>query len=165
LAIIIILVIFVPYLNLIIYPIDYDSIGNQWSERICTQTNEKTAGACVVATFLRDSGKEGNEKSISIQTQTTKRGTNSWQMAQTLRQEGYKISFKFDKELIDNPPAPCIAGVKFDDPTRPYHYIALLGNTERGYIVGDPLEGRLRIKAKYLGENYDLTGLFMIIDK
>ncbi len=151
----------VPFIYPFIYPLDHETMGNHWEGAACTQTTEYTSGSCCVATILRDSGMEGNEREMARECFTTTLGTQRWAMGKALAKRGFQIKVENLKASVDKIPSPSILEVSFPgnaERTEVPHYIAVLFNSKNGYIVCDPLVGELRLSLEDLKNDYKLSG-------
>ena len=70
-------------------------------------------------------------------------------------------------QILDQPvaklPYPSVAGVKL--PGGVGHFIAVLGETDDAYIVGEPMSGKLIVPKARIGTTYNFTGFFMVVGK
>jgi len=163
--VIFILVLVIPYLKPIILPLDYSQLKDEWIDDICIQTSPATCGPCSAATLLKAMGIPASEKELAKESYTCLRGTEIWYLVRAIKEKGASIRYSIEKPQPNNLKYPSIAGVCLGSPEGAGHFIAIIGKTGKGYIIGDSLSGRAELPEEKLNQIYFFTGFFMVIEK
>jgi len=151
-----------PYIKPIIFAEDLNSFKDKWKDGVTIQS-ASSCGPASTATLLKKLGHSVTEKEIAEEVYTSSRGTENWYLARAIRSRGFKVSYIQKKPNPDNLPYPSIAGVTLQNGIG--HFIAILGEIDGRWIVGDSLEGKLKLDKNSIGDKYHFTGFFMVVSK
>lgn len=157
------LLLVVPYLKPLLSPLDLETLKDLWQDGVCLQSSGSTCGPSCAATLLKASGRTASERALANAAHTTVGGTECWYLVRTMRAEGLTVSLTTTEPNPSRMPWPAIAGTRLGRDGAG-HYITVLGETPLGYVIGDPLEGRLNLTADQLRRSYWFTGFFITVD-
>lgn len=153
----------VPYVKPLLNPLDLGRLAGVCTNGVCLQSTASTCGPSSAATVLRLFGMEENEKTLAREAHTTASGTENWYLARALRRRGFPVHYAVLERPVSTLPYPSIAGVVL--PGGAGHFIAVLGETDAAYVLGDPMIGKLTVPKSRLARAYDFTGFFMVVQK
>ena len=151
----------VPFLKPALVPIDLDSLRDQCEGEICMQSTFSTCGPSSSATILKALGQKSSEAELARECFTSRGGTEIWYIARAFQRRGYRARVEIQPVKNLSPPSPAIAGVVL--PGGAGHFIAILSQTDKEVIIGDPMKGKLVVKRGDLKEYYRFTGFFLVI--
>jgi hypothetical protein len=157
------LLIVVPYLKPLLSPLDLDRLSDRWRDDVCLQSSGSTCGPSCAATLLKASGHALSERSLAEAAHTTVGGTECWYLVRAMRAGGLAISMSKTGPNPQHMPWPAIAGTRLGRDGAG-HYVTVLGESPEGYVIGDPLEGRLTLSREQLRHAYWFTGFFITVD-
>jgi hypothetical protein len=132
----------------------------RWANEACLQSSASTCGPCASATILRSLGDDVSERLLASESRTSRAGTLNWLLARALRRRGYSVTFLAPASWLDVR-APALVGVQL--PSGVGHFIAVLGRDGDLVEVGEPLEGRRRLRVSELNGRYRWQGFAMEI--
>lgn len=151
-----------PYLKQIVLRPDWGKFENRWSENICMQSSESSCGPASAATLLRFLGDETvTEVSLARECFTSRRGTENWYLVRALRHRGLIANCVVTQPGVEHVLFPSVAGVKLKNADGSGHFIAVLGKSTSGFIIGDPLNGREVLSIGELEDRYVFTGFYL----
>lgn len=151
----------IPFIKPALDPIDLDRLRNQCVGEICMQSTFSTCGPSSSATILKSLGQNSSEAELARECFTSRGGTEIWYIARAFERRGYRASVQIQALNSLSPPSPAIAGVVL--PGGAGHFIAILGQTDKDVIIGDPMKGKLVVKKADLNGYYRFTGFFLVI--
>lgn len=151
----------VPYLKPIILPVDWNLFRDRWSEGVCIQSTSASCGPACVATLLRVAGHQVTERQIARECYTYARGTENWYMVRALERRGVPATIVVNDAAALQLQPPCVAGVRLGGARGAGHFVAVIERTRDGYVIGDPLRGRLIIGEPESTSAYYFTGFFI----
>lgn len=154
---------FVPYLKPVIAPLDVERLAAACKDGVCLQTAASTCGPASAASILRLFNVEETEKTLAKEAYTSAGGTENWYLARALRRRGFDVRYEIHDQPVKALPHPSVAGVRL--PGGVGHFIAILGETAEGYVVGEPMSGKLIVPKSRVRTAYDFTGFFMVVEK
>lgn len=152
-----------PYSKSVLLPIDLATMQDRWSDDICLQSTSSTCGPACVATLLKVSGHDVTERQIALESYACASGTENWYLARALRRRGLAVDFLVVEPHPDALRFPAIAGVNLGGEEGLGHFITVLDHTGEGYVIGDPLRGRLVLSLDETRRRYHFTGFFMVV--
>lgn len=155
--------ILVPYVKPLLNPLDTERLAGVCRNGVCLQSTASTCGPSSAATLLRLFGLEETEKTLAREAHTTASGTENWYLARALRRRGFPVHYAVLERPVSRLPHPSIAGVVL--PGGAGHFIAVLGETDAAYVLGDPMVGKLTVPKSRVANAYDFTGFFMVVGK
>jgi len=155
-------VLLVPYSKPLLMPLDLGNVQDRWRDGVCLQSTSATCGPACAATLLRHAGIEATEGQMAKECFSYARGTENWYMARALRRRGLRVAFAADRAEPEELRYPAIAGVRLGR-NGPGHFVTVLGREGDGYVVGDPLRGRVRVALEDRSGPYFFTGFFMVV--
>jgi hypothetical protein len=158
------LLLVIPYLKPLLSPLDLEHLGDHWQDGICLQTSGSTCGPSCAATLLKAQGRLVSERSMAEAARTTASGTECWYLIRAMRQEGMDVSLITTEANPPRLPWPAIAGTRIGERAGVGHFITVLGETAKGYVIGDPLRGRLELAREEIGTTRWFTGFFITVD-
>ncbi len=151
------ILIFIPYAKIFLSPIDLSYIKNKVLDGVTIQTTSSSCGPSAVASLLRLRGIEKTEKEIVISCNTTRTGTEIWNIKKYLQSINIDSSFIIDKKIL--PPYPSIAGIKLGNGMG--HFIAILDLKDGEYIIGDSISGKNYIDSTMIKDEINFTGFYL----
>ena len=154
---------FVPYMKPVIAPLDVERLAAVCKDGVCLQTTASTCGPASAASILRLFNVEETEKTLAREAFTSAGGTENWYLARALRRRGFDVRYEIQQKPVKQLPWPSVAGVTL--PGGGGHFIAILGETAEGYVVGEPMSGKLIVPKSRVRTAYDFTGFFMVVEK
>ena len=152
----------VPFLKPVIAPLDPDALVDEWDGPVCKQSTGSTCGAASLASVLRVHGIEVREKDVARAAHSYGGGTEAWYLARHARDLGAVVRFTIDDGFAPEGGLPAIAGVKLGHIG---HFIAILGENDGMYRVGDPMVGEKFFTSRQLEEHYHFTGFHLRVGK
>lgn len=78
----------VPYLKMVMSPLNATELRERWEGNACLQSTESTCGPASAASILRFLGEDASEREIAKAAFSTSRGTEAWYMARYFRVRG-----------------------------------------------------------------------------
>ncbi len=153
----------VPYLKPLVSPLHIGTLAGVCEHGVCLQTTPSTCGPASVATILRMYDFQETEKTIAREAFTTAGGTENWYLARAVRRRGFTVRYQVLDRPVRELPYPAVAGVRLPDGMG--HFIAVIGETDTDYVVGDPMSGRVHVEKSNPAGSYHFTGFFMRIGK
>lgn len=151
----------VPYMKPGLAPLDLSRLAAECRDGVCLQSTPSTCGPASVASILRLFGVEETEKTLAREAFTSSGGTENWYLARALRRRGFPVRYVVEDRPVTALPFPAVAGVLL--PGGAGHFIAILGETDTTWVVGDPMYGRVNVAKSRPGASYDFTGFFMVV--
>ncbi len=151
----------VPYLKTILEPAQLHCFRDQWRDDVCLQSSSSSCGPASAATLLKYLGCHVSERTLARESFTAMSGTENWYLARALRKRGFTVEYVIKKPPVDSLPYPAVAGTRIGGPRGVGHFIAVIGEDDTHYIVGDPLQGRRLLSKVSFSEEYYFTGFFM----
>jgi len=103
------------------------------------------------------------EADLAHESYSTATGTEVWYLARALRAGGVEVEFERHAPTGLDVPIPSIASVEVGGSSGFGHFVALLGRTADGLVVGDPLQGREVIPVAEFRRRYTPTGFSLVI--
>lgn len=152
----------VPFTKPIISPIDTNLLGDEWDGQVCKQSTGSTCGAAALASVLGVYGMHVREKDVAHAAHSYGGGTEAWYLARFARRQGMAASFTINDGFEPEEGLPAIAGVKLGNVG---HFIAILGEENGYFLVGDPLVGTKQFTLCELEEHYTFTGFHLRVRK
>lgn len=152
---------FVPYMKPVVAPLDLTKLVAECRDDVCLQSTPATCGPASVASILRMFGVEETEQTLAREAFTSTGGTEIWYLARALRRRGFSVRYAVVDRPVAKLPLPSVAGVVLSGGIG--HFIAILGETDTTYVVGDPMYGRVNVSKARLGDSYNFTGFFMLV--
>jgi hypothetical protein len=152
-----------PYSKSVLLPINLATMQNRWSDDICLQSTSSTCGPACVATLLKLRGHDVAERQIARESYACASGTENWYLARALRRRGLAVDFLVVEPQPDALRFPAIAGVSLGGEEGVGHFITVLDHTGEGYVIADPLRGRLVLSPDEARRRYHFTGFFMLV--
>jgi hypothetical protein len=153
---------FVPYMKPLFAPLDTTGLAAVCRDGVCLQSTASTCGPASVDSILKLFNIEESEKTLAREAFTSAGGTENWYLARALRRRGFDVRYVVAEKPVMRLHFPAVAGVKLAGGAG--HFIAILGETDSAYVVGDPMFGKLHVPKPQLGRSYDFTGFFMIVE-
>ena len=155
--------VFTPFMGPVLQPIQWKEDIDDWTHDVCMQTTDATCGPACVATILRLRGQRATEREIAEETFAYGGGTETWYLLRALRRRNVDPDIVVDRRAGHEVRYPSIAAVTVRDRGDLKHFIVIFEKTEAGYIVGDPLEGRLILSPEKLHKTYGFAGVYLVI--
>jgi hypothetical protein len=152
----------VPFLKPLIAPMDSDALGNEWDGPVCLQSTGSTCGAASLSTVLGVHDIRVREKDVARAAHSYGGGTEAWYLARFARRQGAEARFTIDDGFAPEGGLPAIAGVKLGTIG---HFIAILGEENGRYLVGDPMIGPRQFTRLELEEHYTFTGFHLRVER
>lgn len=152
----------VPFLKPVIAPLDADALVDEWDGPVCKQSTGSTCGAASLASVLRVHGIQVREKDVARAAHSYGGGTEAWYLGRFARGRGTVVRFSIDHGFAPEDGLPAIAGVKLGNIG---HFIAILGENDGRYLVGDPMVGAKFFTRRELEEHYHFTGFHLRVGK
>ncbi|HBG27834.1 MAG: hypothetical protein A2Y10_06795 [Planctomycetes bacterium GWF2_41_51] len=162
LIIILIIAISIPYLKPVVVPLSSDKFENKWQDGICMQSTASSCGPASAVTILKLFDIETTEQKLARECYTYLGGTENWYLTRAFRRRGLRVKYRITDGLPKDLNLPAIAGVRIGNNG---HFIAVLAETDQGYITGDPLRGRQEFSKNKIENYFYFTGFFMEIQK
>ena len=134
-----------------------------WRDDVCLQTLPSSCGAAAGATVLKALGIAASEADLARDAHTTVTGTENWYLKRALESHGVNCRYEKFQPPVPRLPFPSIAGVHLGPISG--HFIAILAETETGYIIGEPTSGRKIIRKDLVRSGYEFTGFFLVLEK
>lgn len=157
------LLLVIPYLKPLLSPLDLEQLQDRWRDGVCLQSSSSTCGPSCAATILKELGHATSERTMGEAARTTASGTECWYLVRALRQEGLSVSLLKTEPNPPRLPWPAIAGTRIGNQDGTGHYVTILGENARGYLIGDPLHGLFTLTRAELGKKRWFTGFFIYI--
>ncbi len=154
------LVALVPYLKMMISPLDTTKLKERWENGACLQSTPSTCGPSSVASILKIHGEDATERQLAGASHTTASGTEAWYLARELRARGYSPRFDFRDGFSPEAGLPAMVGVRIGGYG---HFIAVLEMKGENVTVVDPLNGKRAIPLEEFRKTYVFTGFHMIV--
>lgn len=152
----------VPYLKMMMSPLDTRELKEHWENGACLQSTPSTCGPSSVASILKFHGEEATERDLARTAHTTARGTEAWYLAREMRSRGYTPRFDFRNGFSPEAGLPAMVGVRIGGYG---HFIAVL-EMKRGQVtVVDPLSGKQEIGLEDFKKTHIFTGFHMVIPR
>ena len=148
----------VPFIKPIIAPIDTHALGKEWDGPVCKQSTGSTCGAASLASVLLVHGIHVQESDVARAAHSYGGGTEAWYLARFARNQGVDARFTIDDGFAPEGGLPAVAGVKLGSVG---HFIAILGEENGIYLVGDPLIGPRHFTRQELESHYTFTGFHL----
>ena len=157
----------IPYVKMLLLPLhDADLTRSVWKDGVCMQSTPSTCGPASAATLLQAQGYAVSERELADECFTSSSGTEIWYLARALQRRGFTTHYLFTRMLPDALPEalpyPAIAGIAFGP--RAGHFIAILGKTPDGYLLGDPIRGKVKL-TKTNCAAFTFTGFFLRVQR
>lgn len=149
-----------PIIKPFIGPIPAATFMDEWDGEVCLQSTPSTCGAASTATILRQFGIEVTELELATEAHSYSGGTEAWYLARAVRSRGLEAQFDFEAGFSPERGLPAVVGVQLGSIG---HFIAVLGQENDQFVVGDPLSGRELLSHEELQERYVFTGFHMRI--
>lgn len=159
LLILLMLGIFIPHSKSVIFPVDYAALENECTNGYCLQTSNATCGPASAVTLLSHLGIEATERELARECYSYIGGTEVWYIARALRKRDLNCEFVIYENKPFELPYPAIAGVTVGAG----HFITIIGEEGDGYIVGEPLAGRIKINKGEIFDRMKFTGFFLVV--
>ncbi|MHB9130513.1 MAG: cysteine peptidase family C39 domain-containing protein [Armatimonadota bacterium] len=153
----------IPYAKSLLMPATLLRFEDRWEGDICLQTQPATCGPSSAATLLRAAGVPATERELAIDSFATFTGTENWYLARALRKRGFTVHYRILPTPLDKLPYPAIAGTNLHSPHGPGHFVAVLGEENGQYIIGDPLVGKVLLRKEQFDRVYWFSGFFMVV--
>ena len=153
----------IPYAKPWLAPLYQAEWHARWSDGVCLQTTPSTCGPSCAATLLRQHGRDVSERTLAEAAHTTAGGTECWYLVRALRAQGMDVTLVATAPNPPTLPWPSIAGTRLGEDGAG-HYVTVLGEDEHGYLIGDPLRGRVSLPRADIGKARWFTGFFMRVD-
>ncbi len=154
------LALLVPYAKQLLTPLAWPDAPAGWRDGICRQSTPATCGPASAATLSKSLGVVADERELARESFTTSTGTECWYLARALRRRGLRVEFLVVDPRTGAIPCPAIAG---EGAGGAGHFVALLERLPAGYVVADPLGGRMVVPEERLRRFGTLTGFFMTL--
>ncbi|MGE5416415.1 MAG: cysteine peptidase family C39 domain-containing protein [Acidobacteriota bacterium] len=151
------LLIFIPFMKPMIMPVGFSHFDNHWQDGVCLQSTRSTCGPSSLAAIFRHYGINRTEREIARGSYSSMSGTENWYLIRYARKNGLQCRCENVKQMIDVP-VPAIIGVRLGGFG---HFITVLGHENGKVIIGDPLQGRLKMTEAEFNHNYEFTGFVM----
>lgn len=152
----------VPYLKMVMSPLNESELRDRWEGEACLQSTESTCGPASTASILRFLGEDASEREISKAAFSTSRGTEAWYLARYLRKRGLSPGFDFRETFTPSVPLPAIVGVRVASFG---HFIAVLGIEDGMVTFVDPLSGKRKVKQGEFMKAHVFTGFHLSVAK
>jgi hypothetical protein len=136
----------------LLIPLRLDPLATNWRDDVCLQSTQASCGPCATATILRTLGVQVEEAQLAGEAQTAMTGTLNWLLLRALRDRGLQATLLEPRAPSEVAP-PAVLGVTLGEGGAG-HFVAYLANTGQGFVVGDPLEGRLVLDEEQFNEKY-----------
>lgn len=151
-----------PIIKPFIGPIPANTFRDEWDKEVCLQSTPSTCGAASTATILRQLGIEVEESELAKEAHSYSGGTEAWYLARAARSRGLKSHFDFGSGFSPEQGLPAVVGVQLGSIG---HFIAVLGQENDQFVVGDPMQGRELLSREELHKRYSFTGFHMRFTK
>ncbi len=151
-----------PIVKPFIGPIGSVALRDEWDGEVCLQSTPSTCGAASTATILRHLGGEATESDLAVEAHSYAGGTEAWYLARAVKSRGFDAQFDFETGFSPDGGLPAVVGVRLGTVG---HFIAILGEEDGKFIVGDPLQGRELLSSEALLKRYEFSGFHMRIRK
>jgi hypothetical protein len=135
----------------VLQPIPPSWIDVRERDGVCLQTTPSTCGACAASTVLRQLGVTATERELAAEASSTKSGTLNWLLIRALRRRGFEAEL-LAPSTLDAVVPPAIVGVRVGKGAG--HFIALLEQDGDDVVIGEPLQGRLRLSRAAFAKRY-----------
>lgn len=152
--------VFVPFVKPIVRPLAIKEV-TEWKDDVCIQSTAATCGPSSLATICRYYGIEATEYDITNASYSCSSGTEIWYVLRHARQKGLRYSLHTAHSFEDLK-FPAIIGTRLGGIG---HFITVLGKSERGFVFGDPLQGRLDLNKADFEQKYKLDGMMIVFTK
>lgn len=149
-----------PIIKPLIGPIPSSTFRDKWDGEVCLQSTPSTCGAASTATILKQFGVDVTESELAAEAHSYAGGTEAWYLARAARSRGFDVNFEFSPGFSPEDGLPAVVGVRLGSIG---HFIAILGEEEGKFVVGDPLRGRELLSREELEKRYDFTTFHMRI--
>jgi predicted double-glycine peptidase len=153
-------VVAVPYLKMVMSPLDRTQQAERWKGNACMQSTPSTCGPASAASILRFMGHTASEGEIANAAHTTSRGTEAWYLARYFRARGLSPRFDFRETFSPSVTLPAIVGVRMSGFG---HFIAVLKVEEGMVTLVDPLSGQQELKVKEFMKTHSFTGFHLSV--
>jgi predicted double-glycine peptidase len=157
-----VLITFVPYLKMILYPFKVDYLKERWESDACLQSTESTCGPASAASILRFLGENASEGEIARSTFSTASGTEAWYLARYFRARNLTTKFEFHSTFSTNISLPAIIGLRVGGFG---HFVAVLKICDGLVTFVDPLCGKQELKIKEFQKTHIFTGFHLSVIK
>jgi hypothetical protein len=151
-----------PIIKPLISPIATGTFRDQWDGEVCLQSTPSTCGAASTATIMKQFGADVTESELAAEAHSYAGGTEAWYLARAARSRGFDVNFEFSPGFSPEDGFPSVVGVRLGSIG---HFIAVLGEEEGKFVVGDPLRGRELLSREELEQRYDFTAFNMRIKR
>lgn len=152
----------VPYLKMVMSPLDATGLRERWEGDACLQSTESTCGPASAASILRFLGDEASEREIAEAAFSTSRGTEAWYLARYFRARGFSPEFDFRQTFEPSVTLPAIVGVRLGGFG---HFIAVLAMEDGLVTFVDPLSGQRKLTQDKFANAYSFTGFHLSVPK
>ena len=150
----------VPYLKMMMNPLEVGELRGQWEGDACLQSTSSTCGPASSASILRYLNYPASEREIAIAAYSSSSGTEAWYLARHLRSRGLTTHFDFRQTFTPSVALPAVVGVSLGNFG---HFIAVLKIHEGRVTVVDPLNGKREFKLAEFMKAYTFTGFHMTV--
>jgi predicted double-glycine peptidase len=158
------LVVFIPYAKSVLVPLNTSTMSERWVDGVCRQSTASTCGPASAATLLKALGIVATERELARECYTYGSGTENWYLARALRRRGVRVRFVVTPREPETLLYPSIAGTTLG-PGGAGHFVAVLGQFDGKYLIGDPAHGRRLLARDALPPGYVFTGFFMVVER
>jgi ABC-type bacteriocin/lantibiotic exporter with double-glycine peptidase domain len=152
----------VPYVKTLVPGTGLWSYKDMWDGKICLQSKPFTCGPASAATVLNSLGLRVTEQELGEECHTYIGGTENWYIARALRRRGFQVDFLVKGAKPQRLYYPAIAGVRLSNGAG--HFVAVLAETDKAYVIGDPQDGKHLVDKRNLDRDYLFTGFFLIVN-
>ena len=102
------------------------------------------------------------ESELAAEAHSYAGGTEAWYLARAARSRGFDVNFEFSSGFSPEDGLPAVIGVRLGSIGR---FIAILGEEEGKFVVGDPLRGQELLSREELEQRYHFTAFHMRIER
>lgn len=150
------------YCNSLLFPC-HPRWKQDWKNGVCHQSERYTCAAAATATVLKLLDREASEEAVSRQIRMTTRGAYCWDVLRLLRKEGVHPRLVGVPVQPRDLPVPCLAVVNLGGQGGISHMMCMLGETDKTFVIGDPLGGRYEWSKEKTWKHYYFTGIVIAV--
>lgn len=153
----------VPYLKPVVDPVNFGEFHDEWRDGVCLQSTESSCGPAAAATLMKAGGVSATELELARECYTSYGGTENWYLKRSLKRRGLDASCVIMEAQPGRLPYPSVAGVRLGGAEGQGHFMAVLGEENGRYTIGEPRLGRILSSRKELSDTYYFTGFFLVV--
>ncbi len=131
-----------------------ETLADDWSDKVCIQSCGSTCGPSSLATIFRFYDILKTEQEISENCYSCASSTEIWYLIRYARENNLSVNCLSVNSLAEAK-IPSIIGTRLGKTVG--HFITLLGRENEFFIIGDPLNGKLKYTEKEFNKIYELN--------